>query len=117
MKELRCRPVSLTDARTGQRVRVSAFAPGAALVPVCKPLPILGYWPRRVGDRTRLSVYVPGTMPLALRTAVEEGRTGEETWLTATKGGIQEIDLTDSREAFELLLPLASEETTHAQAA
>ncbi|MGI4870973.1 MAG: hypothetical protein ACRYFX_07325 [Janthinobacterium lividum] len=107
MKKTYCRPISLTDARTHQRIRVSHFAPGAALVPVCHPMPILGYWSRQVGHLTRCSVYVAGTMPPLLRTAAELGRTDEEIWLSAAPGGIREIDLTDCRNEFEVLLPTA----------
>lgn len=97
------RPVSLTDALTGKRVRVSAFAAGAALV--AAPQPILGY----CYQREHLHVYVNGSMPLALRTAQEEGHTQDEVWLVATRpAGIQEIDLTDCREDYRLLLPKAA---------
>lgn len=92
--------VSLTDASTGKRVRVSAFAPGAALLPVPQPEPILGYT-YRAGH---LTVYVSGTMPLAMRTAQEEGRTHEEAWLVdELPQSIREIDLTDCRREFRLL--------------
>lgn len=92
--------VSLKDARTGKRVRVSAFAPGAALVPVPKPEPILGYY-RHAGH---LTVYVRGTMPLAMRSAQEQGHTDEEAWLVEPPpAGIREIDLTDCRSEFSLL--------------
>lgn len=90
--------VSLTDARTGKRVRVSAFAPGAALVPA--PQPILGYYYRD----NHLKVYVNGTMPLAMRSAQEEGHTEAEAWLVDQLPlGIKEIDLTDCRYEFSLL--------------
>lgn len=111
MKKAFCRPISLTSAATGRRVRVSQFAPGAALVPVCEPLAILGYWFRQVGGMSRCTVYVPGTMPPALRTAAEADRTGEEMWLDTMPAGIREIDLTDCREAFQVL------EVSHAKAA
>jgi hypothetical protein len=92
--------VSLTDARTGKRVRVSAFAPGAALVPVPKPEPILGY----CHHEHRLLVYVNGSMPLAMRSALEDGHTDEEAWLVEhLPQGIREIDLTDCRYEFSLL--------------
>lgn len=94
-------PISLT-ATTGKRVRVSAFAPGAMLVPVAKPEPILGY----CYQRGHLTVYVNGSMPLALRAAAEEGCTEEEVWLVASRpAGIREIDLTDCRYDFHLQLP------------
>jgi hypothetical protein len=92
--------VSLTDARTGKRVRVSALAPGAALVPVPAPAPILGY----TYQAGHLTVYVRGTTPLEMRSAAEEGRTQHETWLVdELPPGIQEIDLTDCRREFRLL--------------
>ncbi|HEX8505489.1 MAG TPA: hypothetical protein VF630_08985 [Hymenobacter sp.] len=113
------KPVSLTNARTGKRVRVASHAvpagskanrvyalqPGAALVPVPTPLPILGYR----YQREHLHVYVNGSMPLDLRSAHEEGRTRDEVWLVATRpAGIQEIVLTDCREDFHILLPQAA---------
>jgi hypothetical protein len=49
--------VSLTDARSGKRVRVGALAPGAALVE-----PIVGY----CYQQGHLTVYVNGSMPLAM---------------------------------------------------
>jgi len=92
--------VSLTDAATGKRVRVSSLAPSAALVPVPQPEPILDY-AYRAGH---LTMYVSGTTPLAMRTAQEEGRTHEEAWLVdELPEGIREIDLTDCRREFRLL--------------
>jgi hypothetical protein len=92
--------LSLKDASTGKRVRVSAFAPGAALVPVPQPVPILGYCYRA----KHLIVYVNGTMPLAMRAAQEEGCTDQEAWLVdELPQGIKEIDLTDCRQEFSLL--------------
>jgi hypothetical protein len=92
--------VSLTDARTGKRVRVSALAPGAALVPVPQPAPILGY----CYQAGHLTVYVSGSMPLGLRTAQQDGHTDQEAWLVdELPPGIQEIDLTDCRREFRLL--------------
>jgi hypothetical protein len=92
--------LSLTDATTGKRVRVSSLAPGAALVPVPQPEPILGY----TYQAGHLTVYVSGTTPLALRAAHEEGRTHTETWLVdELPQGIREIDLTDCRRDFHLL--------------
>ena len=104
MKKPLCRPVSLICARTGRRVRVSSFAPGTQL---CMPVQMLGYWFRQVGALSRLTVYVPGTMPPALRTAAEAGRTEEETWLAPMPAGVREIDWTDCREEFLLLAPAA----------
>jgi hypothetical protein len=104
MKKL-ATPVSLTSARTGKRLRLRALPPGAALVPVLPPEPILGYWPRMEAGRPALSVYVAGPMAPELRSAAEQGRTAEETWLTASRGGIREIDLTDCRREYRLLLP------------
>jgi hypothetical protein len=99
-KQLTFPRVSLTDARTGKRVRVSALAPGAALVPVPAPEPILGY----TYQAGHLTVSVSGTTPLGMRTAAEEGRTQHETWLVdELPPGIQEIDLTDCRREFRLL--------------
>ncbi|MVN77822.1 hypothetical protein GO988_15935 [Hymenobacter sp. HMF4947] len=90
--------VSLTDARTGKRVRVSAFAPGDALVPA--PQPILGYC---YTTQNNWTVYVAGSMPPALRTAVEEGYTDQEVLLVAElPAGIQEITLPDHRREFSL---------------
>ena len=94
------RPVSLQDARTGKRLRLAALPPGAALVE-----PILGY----CYQAGHLTVYVSGTMPLALRTAHEEGRTAAEMWLVAElPAGIREIVVTDERKTFQLLLPQAA---------
>ena len=90
--------VSLTDAATGKRVRVSELRPGDALVPA--PQPILGYY-RQHGH---LTVYVNGPMPPALRTAQEENRLHDEVLLVPElPAGIQEIDLTDCRREFRLL--------------
>lgn len=91
--------VSLTDADTGKRVRVSSLAPGAALVPLAQPEPILGY----TYTAGHLTVYVSGTTPLDMRAAHEEGRTHTETWLVdELPQGIKEIDLTDCRREFLL---------------
>ncbi|RZK92915.1 MAG: hypothetical protein EOO62_32500 [Hymenobacter sp.] len=99
-KQLHFPTVSLKDASTGKRVRVSAFAPGAALVPVPQPEPILGY----CYQAGHLTVYVNGTMPLAMRRAQEDGCTDQETWLVdPLPQGIKEIDLTDCRREFSLL--------------
>lgn len=92
--------VSLTDAATGKRVRISSLAPGAALVPVPQPKPILGF----TYQAGHLTVYVSGTMPLDLRAAHQEGRTHTEAWLVdELPQGIREIDLTDCRREFRLL--------------
>jgi hypothetical protein len=89
--------VSLTDARTGKRLRVAALPPGAALVE-----PILGY----VYQAGHFTVYVNGSMPLSLRSAAEEARTQHEVWLVdELPTGIREIDWTDDRQTFQLLLP------------
>jgi hypothetical protein len=99
-KQLHFPPVSLKDASTGKRVRVSAFAPGAALVPVPQPEPILGY----TYHRGHLTVYVSGTTPLNMRSAQEDGTTDQEAWLVdVLPTGIREIDLTDCRREFRLL--------------
>jgi hypothetical protein len=90
--------VSLTDARTGKRVRVSAFEPGDAIVP--EPEPILGY----TYQAGHLTVYVNGSMPLAMRAAAQEGCLDHETWLVdELPAGIKEIDWTDCRREFSLL--------------
>lgn len=102
-KQLFFPPVSLTDARTGKRLRVQELPVGAALVPA--PQPILGY----TYQRGHLTVYVQGTMPPALRTAQQEGTTDQEVLLVeALPAGIQEIDWTDCRREFRLLLPEAA---------
>lgn len=99
-KQLSFPRVSLTDARTGKRVRVSSLSPGAALVPVPAPAPILGY----TYQAGHLTVYVSGTTPLAMRSAAEQGRLDQGTWLVdELPAGIQEIDLTDCRREFRLL--------------
>ncbi|MDU0372109.1 hypothetical protein ACFPAF_17030 [Hymenobacter endophyticus] len=96
-------PISLTDARTGKRVRVQALPEGAALVPM--PEPILGY----SYQQGHLTVYVNGSMPPELRTAHQEGTTAQEVLLVAQlPAGIREIDLTDCRREFRLLLPQAA---------
>ncbi|WP_201979293.1 hypothetical protein [Hymenobacter rubidus] len=93
-------PVSLTDARTGKRLRLDALPAGAALV--AAPEPILGYC-YRAGH---LTVYVNGSMPLDLRTAQEEGFTAAERWLVdEPPAGIREIDVTDCRREYHVLLP------------
>jgi hypothetical protein len=90
--------LSLRDAATGKRVRVDAFRPGDALV--AAPQPILGYCYTAAHNWT---VYVAGTMPPALRTAVEEGYTDQEVLLVPElPAGIQEITLPDHRREFSL---------------
>jgi len=60
-------------------------------------------------QRDHLTVYVNGSMPLAMRTAQEEGYTADEVLLVpALPAGIREIDLTDCRHAFRLQLPKAA---------
>lgn len=91
--------VSLRDAATGKRVRVSAFRPGDALVPVPQPEPILGY----CYQAGHLTVYVNGPMPPAMRRAQEENRLDEEVLLVPElPAGIREIDWTDCRREFTL---------------
>jgi hypothetical protein len=93
-------PVSLRDARTGRRVRVQSLPAGAALVE-----PILGY----CYQAGHFTVYVNGSMPLAMRSAHEQGRTADEVWLVEPlPAGIREIDWTDDRRNFQLLLPQAA---------
>jgi len=87
--------ISLTDAATGKRLRVDAFRPGDALVQ-----PILGYCYTTEHNWT---VYVAGTMPPAMRTAVEQGHTDQEVLLVPElPAGIQEITLPDHRREFSL---------------
>lgn len=102
-KQLFFPPISLTDARTGKRVRVQALPEGAALVPT--PEPILGY----TYQQGHLTVYVQGTMAPELRTAQQEGSLAQEVLLVPElPAGIREIDLTDCRREFRLLLPQAA---------
>ena len=96
-------PVTRTHPRTRKPLRVQALPAGSALV--AAPEPILGYCYRQ----GHLTVYVNGPMPAALRSAQEEGRTQDEVLLVdALPAGIREIDLTDCRREFRLLLPLAA---------
>jgi hypothetical protein len=98
-KQLRFPHVFLRDATTDTLVQVSKLEPGAALVPRVKPEPILGY----TYQAGHLTVYVSGTTPLSMRSAVEEGRTEYESWLVdELPQGIKEIDLTDCRREFML---------------
>ena len=79
---------------------VTELPAGAALVPV--PEPILGY----TYQHGHLTVYVNGSMPAAMRSAAEDGRTAEEVLLVPVlPAGIKEIDLTDCRGEYRLLLP------------
>jgi hypothetical protein len=105
-----CRPVSVQDATTGKRLRVSRFERGSALCALTNecppqllaPQPILGYWHRPEPDG--MHVYVPGTMPADLRTAAEQGCTQEEVLLVeALPAGIREIDLRNCAPDFRLL--------------
>lgn len=89
--------VYLTNADTGKRESVQAFQPGDALV--AAPTPIVGY----VHHQGHLTVYVNGSMPLAMRTAQEQGFTDQEAWLVERlPRGIREIDLDDCRREFLL---------------
>lgn len=58
MKKPFTRPISLTSARTGKRLRLLDLPPGTALVPVLTPEPILGY----TYQRGHLTVYVAAPM-------------------------------------------------------
>ena len=92
--------LSLTDAATGKRVRVNAFRPGDALVPVPQAEPILGYCYTTDNNWT---VYVAGPMAPELRTAVQEGHTDQEVLLVPElPAGIREITLPDHRREFTL---------------
>lgn len=95
------RPVSLLNAHDGRRLRLAVFVQGTCLVPVGKPLRILGFWHR--GEQ--LTAYVAGPMPAHLRTACEEGRTDEEQWFGPLPAGLQEIDLTECRYEYLVQLP------------
>ena len=90
------RPISVYDAVTHQRLRLTSLPAGAQL---CTD--ILGYYRHPEG----LTAYTHGTTPPALRTAVEEGRTADEVLLADISGGIQEINLADCRYQFKVLLP------------
>jgi hypothetical protein len=105
--------VSLTGTTATSRIRVSSLAPGTHLIPLGQPLAVLGCWPQ--GEK--LTAYVAGTMPAALRTAAEEGRTAEEEWFGPVPAGIAEIDLSECRYEFLVqqpakVLPLFSEVST-----
>lgn len=96
-------PISLRDHRTGRRVRLTVLPPGTALVPVLRPEPILGY----SYLSGHLRVYVAGHMPAQMRTAAEDGTTAttEVLLVPALPAGIREIDLTDCRGEYDVLLP------------
>jgi hypothetical protein len=103
-----CPPISLTDALSGKRIRVSSFAPGSAVcavttrqpVVLAAPQPLVGYWYRR----GHLTVYVTGPMMADLRTAAQEACTHEEVLLVpALPAGLSEIDLTDCRREFRVV--------------
>jgi hypothetical protein len=82
--------VSLTGTFATARVRLPSLERGTKLIPLLPALDVLGCWPQTGG---KLTAYVAGTMPLELRTAVEEGRTSEEEWFGPAPAGIREIDL------------------------
>lgn len=111
--------VSLTGISNTARIRVPGLAPGTKLIPLGQPLDVLGCWLQ--GDK--LTAYVAGTMPPALRTAAEEGRTHEEQWFGPMPTGIAEIDLSECRYEYLVqqpakVLPLfASHEVSDAQLA
>lgn len=86
--------VSLTGTVTTTRIRVASLAPGTRLIPLGQPLDVVGCWPQAEG---KLTAYVAGTMPPALRTAAEEGRQHEEEWFGPMPAGITEIDLSECR--------------------
>ncbi|OWP62915.1 hypothetical protein CDA63_11900 [Hymenobacter amundsenii] len=108
MKKTFCRPISLTGLN-GKRIRVSGFERGSALcaltssqpVKLAAPQPIVGYC-RHAGN---LLVYVAGSMPAQLRSAVQEDYTHEEVLLLPLPAGIREIDLTDCRREFRVMVP------------
>lgn len=110
MKTPLCKPVSIKDAITGKRLRLTRFERGSALVALTSecppqllaPQPVLGYWHRP--EPYGMHVYVPGTMPAALRTAAEEACTAQEVLLVnALPAGIREIDLRNCAPAFRVI--------------
>jgi len=110
--------VSLTGTMATTRIRVPSLEPGTRLIPLGQPLDVVGCWPQ--GEK--LTAYVAGTMPPALRTAAEEGRTHEEEWFGPVPAGIAEIDLSECR--YEYLvqqppraLPLFPGEASHVEQA
>jgi hypothetical protein len=95
-------PISMTDAQTKKRIRLSALPVGTALVSGGNAEPILGY----CYYEGCLVVYVKGSTPPAFRAAQQEGYTAEETWLVGTLPmGMREIDLTDCRQTYSVQLP------------
>jgi len=98
------RGVSLSGTFATVRIRVPRLVPGTRLIPLGQPLDVVGCWPQ--GEK--LTAYVAGTMPAALRTAVEEGRTAEEEWFGPVPAGIQEIDLSDCRYEYLVQQPTAA---------
>lgn len=116
MKITHRRAVSLTEASPTRRTRVLGLVPGTTLIPLGQPLTVVGYWHQ--GEK--LTAYVLGTMPAALRTAAEEGRTSEENWFGPVPAGIAEIDLSECRYEYLVqqpakVLPLFAQEevSTH----
>lgn len=112
MKKPPCRPVSIQDAVTGKRLRISQFERGSALcaltnanpVELAAPQPVLGFWHRP--EPEGMHVYLAGTMPAAMRTAAEEQRTHEEVLLVAElPGSIREIDLRNCWQEFRVMVP------------
>ena len=95
--------VSLTGTVTTNRIRVLGLVPGTKLIPLLPALDVVGYWHQ--GEK--LTAYVPGTMPPALRTAAEEGRTAEEEWFGPMPAGIAEIDLSECRYDYLVQQPTA----------
>jgi hypothetical protein len=91
-------PLSVYDALTGKRLRITGLPQGAQL---CSP--ILGYWHRATG----ITVYVAGTMAPQLRTAAEQGCEAEEVLFADLSAGLREIELEDCRYELKLLLPPA----------
>lgn len=118
MKITHRRAVSLTSTTTTSRTRLLRLVPGTTLLPLGQPLTVLGYWHQ--GEK--LTAYVLGTMPPALRTAAEEGRTHEEEWFGPVPAGIAEIDLSECRYEYLVqqpakVLPLFAQEVSTQQAA
>jgi hypothetical protein len=99
MKITHRRAISLVSTR----IRVLDLVPGTILLPLGHRLLVLGYWHQ--GEK--LTAYVAGTMPPALRTAAEEGRTHEEEWFGPMPTGIAEIDLSECRYDYLVQQPTA----------
>ena len=113
------RAVSLTGTFATARIRLPRLIAGTRLIPLGQPLDVLGCWPQTGG---KLTAYVAGTMPPALRTAAEEGRTHEEEWFGDVPAGIAEIDLTDCRHEYLVqqpprVLPLFLGDANHCEQA